>query len=79
MNFQAVSVGQKLTGDGHVDSRGTAGAGLAIDRLRHGETVIADRIAAVTTLCCGNVAFTTLAGHMSPGTDESGHQRCSLR
>ena len=29
MNFQAVSVGQKLTGDGYVDSRGTPSAGLA--------------------------------------------------
>jgi len=29
MNFQAVSVGQKLTGDGYLDSRGTPSAGLA--------------------------------------------------
>ncbi len=29
MNFQAVSVGQKLTGDAYVDSRGTPSAGLA--------------------------------------------------
>ena len=29
MNFQAVSVGQKLTGDGYVDSRATPSAGLA--------------------------------------------------
>ena len=29
MNFQAVSVGQKLTGDGYIDSRATPSAGLA--------------------------------------------------
>jgi len=29
MNFQAVSVGQKLTGDGYLDSRGSPSAGLA--------------------------------------------------
>jgi Type I phosphodiesterase / nucleotide pyrophosphatase len=29
MNFQAVSVGQKVTGDGYVDSRGTPSPGLA--------------------------------------------------
>jgi hypothetical protein len=29
MNFQAVSVGQKLTGDGYLDSRGTPSPGLA--------------------------------------------------
>ena len=37
-----------------------------LERLRHGETVIADRIAAATILFCDIVDFTALAGRLPP-------------
>ncbi len=37
-----------------------------LDRLRHGETIIADRIAAATILFCDIVDFTALAGRLPP-------------
>ncbi len=48
MNFQAISVGQKLTGNGYVDSRGTPSPGLA-DAIGFVDRSIGQMVAALQT------------------------------